>query len=219
MKETEKALRNSINDAQTAAGIIQSNRELLENKLNDKRKLVASTSESHKVITKKYTETEKADLSKEEDEPSYHATTSASGRSLSSKDTRGKSAEARQTSGITESPSAAKPSSPVKTPVSDKSLSSRDPRRESTEIRQASEITDSSSVRKPESHKVITKKYTPLKTEKADLSKELRMTAAGIIQNNRELLENELNDKQKLVASTSESHKVITKKKIYSHQN
>ena len=36
MKKTEEALRDSISDAQTAVGIIQNTRELLENELSDK---------------------------------------------------------------------------------------------------------------------------------------------------------------------------------------
>ena len=131
MKETEEALRNSISDAQTAAGIIQNNREVLENKL--KKKLSARESESHKVITKKYTapETGKADLSKVMDstsKPSSPVKTPVSGRTLSSRDPRKESAEAKQASDVKDAISAAKPASATKNPVSGRTLNSEDPR-------------------------------------------------------------------------------------------
>ena len=199
-KETKEALRTSNNDDQTAAGIIQCNRklllELLENELSGEQKLTTPNSESHKVITKKYAalKIEKADLLKElrnmsdiqiknksleeqllkageengdepgliiddkvlDDEPSTSTShvlpTELAGRSLSSRDPRRKSAEARQASEATNLSSTAKPSSPAKIPVSGRSLSSRDPK--STEARQASEATDSSSTEPNSSKKM-----------------------------------------------------------------
>ena len=103
----------------------------MENKL--KKKLSALESESHKVITKKYTapETGEADLSKVMDstyKPSSTVKTPVSGRTLSSINPRKENAEAKQASDVKDATSTARPASATRNPVSGRTLNSENPR-------------------------------------------------------------------------------------------